>query len=78
MLRTDGQKSLILKSLREWEERLPEKHFTRIHRSAIVNLNYVDKIESWFNRAYRLYLRDVAEPIQMSRRYAAKLKEKFG
>lgn len=78
VLRTDGQKSLILKSLREWEERLPEKHFTRIHRSAIVNLNYVDKIESWFNRSYRLYLRNVTEPLQMSRRYAAKLKEKFG
>ena len=78
VLRADGQKSLVLKSLREWEERLPEKHFTRIHRSAIVNLNYVDKIESWFNRSYRLYLRDVTEPLQMSRRYATKLKEKFG
>jgi len=78
VLRADGQKSLVLKSLREWEERLPEKHFTRIHRSAIVNLNYVDRIESWFNRSYRLYLRDVTEPLQMSRRYATKLKEKFG
>src|SRR5262245_268305 len=31
-----GQKSLVLKSLKEWEERLPEKYFTRIHRSTIV------------------------------------------
>lgn len=74
----DGQKSLVLKSLREWEERLPEKHFTRIHRSAIVNLEYVEKIEGWFNRSYRIYLHNVAEPLMMSRRYAVKLKSKFG
>lgn len=74
----DVQKSLVLKSLKEWEERLPEKHFTRIHRSTIINLEYVERVESWFNRSYRLHLRGVAEPLVMSRRYAARLKERFG
>ncbi len=74
----DGQKALVLKSLREWEERLPEKRFTRIHRSIIVNLDYVEKVEGWFNHSYRIYLHNLTEPLPMSRRYAAKLKAKFG
>jgi two-component system LytT family response regulator len=78
LLTADGQKSLVLKPLKEWEERLPEKQFTRIHRSTIINLEYVERVESWFNRSYRIHLRRVAEPLVMSRRYAARLKLKFG
>jgi two-component system, LytTR family, response regulator len=73
----EGQKSLVLKSLKEWEERLPEKFFTRVHRSTIVNLEYVERLESWFNRSYRIYLKTLKEPLAMSRRYAAKLKDRF-
>ncbi len=78
LVTTDGKTSLILKSLKEWEERLPEKHFARIHRSTIVNLDYVERIEGWFNRSYRIYLRQLPEPLPVSRRYAAQLKQKFG
>ncbi|HEX8652254.1 MAG TPA: LytTR family DNA-binding domain-containing protein [Pyrinomonadaceae bacterium] len=74
----DGKKILVLKSLKEWEERLPERYFSRIHRSTIINLEYVDKIENWFNRSYRIYLRKIEEPFIMSRRYAVRLKLKFG
>ncbi|MEW6128058.1 MAG: LytTR family DNA-binding domain-containing protein [Acidobacteriota bacterium] len=77
ILTNNGQKSLVLKPLKEWEERLPEKFFTRIHRSAIVNLEYVERLESWFNQSYRVYLKTLSEPLMMSRRYAAKLKNKF-
>jgi two-component system LytT family response regulator len=75
---SDGKKILVLKPLKEWEERLPERYFSRIHRSTIINLEYVDKIENWFNRSYRIYLRRIEEPFIMSRRYAAQLKLKFG
>ncbi|MBD0371771.1 MAG: response regulator transcription factor [Pyrinomonadaceae bacterium] len=78
VLTSDGQKILAPKPLREWEERLPEKYFSRIHRSIIINLEYVDKVERWFNRAYRVHLRDLSEPLIMSRRYAARLKLKYG
>jgi two-component system LytT family response regulator len=74
----DGKKSLIEKPLREWEERLPEKHFTRIHRSTIINLNEVEKIETLFNRTMEVYLQNFTKPFSVSRRFAAKLKEKFG
>ena len=74
----DGQKSLVLKSLKDWEDRLPAKHFTRIHRSTIVNLEYVERVESWFNRSYRIHIRQMPEPLVMSRRYAARFKTTFG
>ena len=75
---SDGQKSLVLKPLRDWEERLPAKHFTRIHRSTIINVEYVERLESWFNRSYRIHLRQIPEPLVMSRRYAARFKTTFG
>lgn len=75
---SDGQKSLVLKSLKDWEERLPAKHFTRIHRSTIINVEYVERVESWFNRSYRIHIRHLVEPLVMSRRYAARFKTTFG
>lgn len=74
----DGKKSLVLKSLRDWEERLPARHFTRIHRSTIINVEYVERLESWFNRSYRIHIRQMSEPLVMSRRYAARFKSTFG
>ena len=78
ILSCDGQKSLVLKPLKDWEERLPAKHFTRVHRSTIVNLEYVERVESWFNRSYRIHIRQILEPLVMSRRYAARFKTTFG
>ena len=74
----DGEKSLVLKPLKDWEERLPAKHFTRIHRSTIINVDYVERVENWFNRSYRIHIRQLAEPLVMSRRYAARFKTAFG
>ena len=60
--------------MKEWDDRLPE-NFCRIHRSSIINLEYVERLEEWFNYSYQVYLRGIKEPFVMSRRYAAKLKE---
>lgn len=78
IITSDGQKTLVMKPLKEWEERLPEKYFTRIHRSTIINLEYIERIVGWFNRSYQVHLRHIEEPLMMSRRYAVKLKLKFG
>ncbi|HYP50372.1 MAG TPA: LytTR family DNA-binding domain-containing protein [Pyrinomonadaceae bacterium] len=74
----EGKKFLVEKPLREWETRLPEKHFIRIHRTSINNLECVERLESWFNRSYQIYLQNNREPLTVSRRYAAQLKQKFG
>ncbi len=72
-----GKKYLILKPMVEWEERLTPKYFVRIHRSTIVNLEYVEKVEKWFNASYHVFIQNVNIPFQMSRRYASRLKERF-
>ncbi|HYC52572.1 MAG TPA: LytTR family DNA-binding domain-containing protein [Gemmatimonadaceae bacterium] len=66
------------KPLREWEQRLPERHFVRIHRSTIVNLEHVDRLERWSHASQLVYLRGLTEPLMMSRRFGAKLRERFG
>lgn len=73
----DDKKLLVLRPMIEWENRLPDKYFARIHRSTIVNLDYVEKVEKWFNYAYHVYITGWDEPFQMSRRYASKIKERF-
>jgi len=75
---TENKKGLTLKSMKEWEKRLPAKNFIRIHRSTIINLEFVDRLEDWFNNSYRVYLKNIEEPFIMSRRYVVKLKEKLG
>jgi two-component system LytT family response regulator len=74
---TEGKKFLIEKPLREWEERLPEKYFLRIHRQTIVNLEEIEEIRAWFNRSFQVRLKKFPEPLSVSRRYAVKLKSKF-
>lgn len=78
LISNDGKKFLTDKSLGEWNERLPEIHFLRIHRQTIVNLNQIDELQPWFNRTFRIRLRGVSEPLAVSRRYSAMLKTRFG
>jgi len=74
----DATKGLTLKSMKEWEHRLPEQYFCRIHRSTIINLEYIDRLEEWFNYSYKVYLKGIEKPFVMSRRYVAKLKRMMG
>jgi two-component system LytT family response regulator len=78
MITCEGKKGIVQKSMTEWEERLPENHFCRIHRSTIINLEHVIRIEEWFHSAYHVYLKGLETPLVMSRRYAARLKERMG
>jgi len=77
IITTAGKKHLIEKPLREWENRLPEKHFLRIHRQTIINLEQVEEIETWFNRTFQVRLKNFNAPQAVSRRYAVKLKNRF-
>lgn len=73
----DGKRHVVRRLLKEWEGHLPASSFLRIHRSYLINLNFVSKIEKWFNHSYRVFLADVAEPLVMSRRYSAQLRVKM-
>lgn len=74
---SDGPKGITPKTMKEWELRLPDSHFVRIHRSTIINTGHIEKVEDWLNYSYRIYLKGIAKPFIMSRRYAAKLKHEL-
>jgi DNA-binding LytR/AlgR family response regulator len=41
-------------------------------------MEFIDRVEEWFNYSFRVYLKGVEEPCVISRRYATRLKEKLG
>lgn len=72
----EGNKPLILKSLNNLEQRLNEKYFFRANRKFIINLSWIENMESWFNGGLRVTLNNGMQ-VEISRRQAAKLKEKM-
>lgn len=67
-------KPLILKSLNNLEERLDERSFFRANRKFIVNLKFVQSIETWFNGGLMATLKS-GEKIEISRRQAVRFKD---
>jgi two-component system LytT family response regulator len=74
----EGHAYLVLKPVKQWEARLPGNAFVRIHRSTIVNLRKVSRLESWFNHGYRVFVDGLSKPLTMSRRYRHRLSDRFG
>jgi two-component system LytT family response regulator len=70
----DTFRPLILRSLNSLESRLPEKAFFRASRKHIINLKWVESIETWFNGGLMVKLKGGQE-VEISRRQAVKLKD---
>ena len=67
---TDKNKKITLeRSLKKWEDNLPENMFYRIHRSVIVNTEFISKIEKQPNQTYSVFIKECETPLSMSRRY---------
>lgn len=77
ILTNEGKKYLVYKKMMEWEKRLPEQYFCRIHRSTIINISMIEKIEPWYNQSYHVYIKGLMEPLTMSRRYFKTIKNKL-
>tara|TARA_B100000795_G_scaffold269687_1_gene259938 strand:+ start:5044 stop:5751 length:708 start_codon:yes stop_codon:yes gene_type:complete len=70
----DSSRPMILKSLNNLEKRLSEQEFFRISRKYIINLNWIDKVEAWFNGGLRVTLKS-GEKLEISRRQTSRFKE---
>ncbi len=70
----DTNRPLILRSLNNLDERLNNKTFFRASRKHIINLKWIDSVESWFNGGLMVKLKG-GEQVEISRRQAAKLKD---
>lgn len=71
----NGCEYLVHESLKSWEARLPPRHFVRVHRSTVVNLEHVERLSREENDTWRLHVRGLEEPLSMSRRYAVRVRE---
>lgn len=69
-----GKSLLIRKSISGWESILPEKEFLRIHRSTIINMEYIVKMGKWDNASLLVYLQSVDKPFIISKRNSTKLR----
>lgn len=73
----DKKTFIVRKPMKVWESKLPKEHFLRIHRSTIINTEYIDKVERWFNYSHKLYLKDVKDFFIISQRYSRKFKKQI-
>lgn len=67
-------KPMIHKSLNALDEKLDDRSFFRASRKHIINLTWVESIESWFNGGLMVVLRG-GDKVEVSRRQAARFKE---
>jgi DNA-binding LytR/AlgR family response regulator len=74
----DGRTRTTARTLADWESRLSSADFVRVHRSAIVNLRFVERVEEWFQYSYRLKIAGHDGHVLMSRRHAARLRDRMG
>lgn len=83
--RAEGQTNIVTKEqvfqsnfpLKELEQRLKGYPFFRIHKSYMVNLDYVKKLIPWFNGAYNIELHGRKEQLSVSRNYAKELRNRL-
>ncbi len=76
-LHTPFKSHLVRGTLKDMSERLDATEFARIHRSTIVNLDRVSRLEPWSHGDYQLFLKSGKE-LTLSRRYRKTLPGTLG
>ncbi len=72
----DNVKPMIHKSLNALDEKLSDRDFFRASRKHVINLSWVEDIETWFNGGLMVKLKG-GDKLEVSRRQAAKFKERM-
>ncbi|MGD0577464.1 MAG: LytTR family DNA-binding domain-containing protein [Bryobacteraceae bacterium] len=76
---TAEKRWVIDRTIAELEQKLDPARFVRVHRSTIVNLDYVDELYNWFGGRMMLRLKDPKKTeITVSRERLKELKERLG
>jgi len=72
----EGHRYIILKTLKQWEQELPDS-FIRVHRSTIVNLKYISRIDNYSKGRHRVFLNQIDDPFEVSRNCFKELKRVY-
>jgi two-component system LytT family response regulator len=75
----NGRQHMVDAAMTELEERLDPAHFLRVHRSALVNLEWVQEVNAWFAGKMVLTLRDAQHTqLPVARDRVRSLKSRMG
>jgi two-component system LytT family response regulator len=74
---TGGRSYLVRSTLRDFEKQLDPRHFARIHRSFVVNLNRIQFMKPWFSGDSIIILK-TGQKLRLSRTYRDVLLRAFG
>jgi DNA-binding LytR/AlgR family response regulator len=58
LIHTEGSKYLKDRTMKYWETHLPDDLFVRIHRSFIINIEWITKIELYEKETYKVQLKN--------------------
>jgi len=72
---SDGISYIILKTLKQWELELPPSYFIRIHRASIVNLKFIEKVETYSKTYHQVQMKHIETPFEVSRSCFKNLKK---
>jgi len=75
-VRFENQSPLIYRSLSTLEQRLPADDFFRINRQQVVNLHFIERIETWFSHGLKVWLKG-GEECEVSRRAARTFRQRL-
>jgi hypothetical protein len=75
-IHAQGQTWPLRESMAALERKLDSKHFARVHRRHIVNLDRIREIQPWDSGDYRIMLAD-GSFVNFSRRYRSRLPQLF-
>jgi two-component system, LytTR family, response regulator len=73
----DGSEYLTSNSIGEWENRLPDQHFCRIHRSTIINFDFIKKITPNIAGTADIAMQSIDIVYPISRNYYKQIKHKY-
>ena len=71
-IHTGSDRHLLRETMKGMERRLDPRVFKRIHRHVIVNANRIKELRTWFQKDYKLTLRD-GTTLMVTRRYRQNL-----
>ena len=73
-IHTYEKKYILSKSLNQIDKELSNEDFIRVHRSVIINMNYIDEAIRWFSGTYKVRMKDKNNTeLPVSRRQKFKL-----
>ena len=73
-----GEKLFVRRTMKAWEDLLPDQAFGRVHRTVIVALGQIERIVRLSRVSFELHLRGQTEPLPVSYRLVPELRQRLG